>query len=238
LLKRRIALIVAAGTGSRLGAGIPKALVLAKDDIPESSLVAICCRTFKDSNLFDRIVVVYHPGSVLDFSRALSTIDYQFDLCPGGETRQASVRAGVRFLEQGGLSGETIVAVHDAARALVTIDILERVVLAAEAQGAASVALPVADALVRVRENGEFSDPVDRQGVFSVQTPQAFSLSDLSLAHEEAYKNSIIALDDAGLVGLHRPVVPVMGDPVNFKVTTAADLSLLREIYVSRATFE
>lgn len=230
----KIALVVAAGSGSRLGAGIPKALVLANEGDPNSSLLALCCRTFKESALFDRIVVIYHPSALNYFRQALSTIDYQFDLCPGGETRQSSVRAGVRFIEELGVGAESIVAVHDAARPLITIDVLRRVLYAAETHGAASVSLPVADALVRVSDNGEFDKPLNREGVFSVQTPQAFLLSDLLFAHEEAHKNEIFALDDAGLVGLHRRVVSVSGDPINFKVTTAADLSMLREICCKR----
>ncbi len=138
----------------------------------------------------------------------------------GGDTRAASVRAGLAAVPD----DAAVIVVHDAARPLATgflFDAVVDVVRSGRAAGAIPV-LPVADTLKRV--TGETVDStVDREGLVTVQTPQAFEAAVLRAAHAGAGEAS----DDAGLVEqLGATVLTVPGDPRNLKITRPEDLEL------------
>jgi 2-C-methyl-D-erythritol 4-phosphate cytidylyltransferase len=142
----------------------------------------------------------------------------------GGETRTESVRAGLAELPGDAL----VVLVHDAARPLLADDVVERV-LAPLSDGwdGAVPGLPVADTLKRVGDDGAIHETVSRDGLWAVQTPQAF-LADVL---RPAYAGEAAATDCAALVeaaGGRVKVVP--GDPRLLKVTTAADLERVESL--------
>lgn len=145
----------------------------------------------------------------------------------GGETRSASVRAGLAAVPE----DAAIVVVHDAARPLATGGLFVKVIAEIE-NGADAVvpATPVADTLKRVA-GGLVAGTVERDGVVAVQTPQAFRAEVLRRAHATAGD----ATDDAGLVeslGVKVHVVP--GESRNLKVTTASDLEFVQQIAEDR----
>ena len=155
-------------------------------------------------------------------------LDVQPDaVVAGGASRSASVRAGLAEVPE----GVDAVVVHDAARPLAHPGLFSAV-LDALAQGAdgAVAAVPVADTLKRVGADGRVVETVDRNGLWAVQTPQAFRLDVLRAAHAGEPE----ATDDAGLVeAAGGRVVVVAGDRRNLKVTDPADLALL-EAFVGR----
>jgi 2-C-methyl-D-erythritol 4-phosphate cytidylyltransferase/2-C-methyl-D-erythritol 2,4-cyclodiphosphate synthase len=144
----------------------------------------------------------------------------------GGATRQATVRNALAHLPD----GVRLVAVHDAARPLVSPALLERLVATAVQHGTAVPALPVQDTLKRSDDGRTVQATVPREGLYRVQTPQIFRADWLISAHRRAAEESFEqATDDAQL--LERagyPVYLVEGDPRNLKLTTPDDLSLLR----------
>jgi 2-C-methyl-D-erythritol 4-phosphate cytidylyltransferase/2-C-methyl-D-erythritol 2,4-cyclodiphosphate synthase len=144
----------------------------------------------------------------------------------GGATRQATVRNALAHLPD----GVRLVAVHDAARPLVSPALLERLVATAVQHGTAVPALPVQDTLKRSDDGRTVQATVPREGLYRVQTPQIFRADWLINAHRRAAEESFEqATDDAQL--LERagyPVYLVEGDPRNLKLTTPDDLSLLR----------
>jgi 2-C-methyl-D-erythritol 4-phosphate cytidylyltransferase/2-C-methyl-D-erythritol 2,4-cyclodiphosphate synthase len=144
----------------------------------------------------------------------------------GGATRQATVRNALAHLPD----GVRFVAVHDAARPLVSPALLERLVATAVQHGTAVPALPVQDTLKRSEDGRTVQATVPREGLYRVQTPQIFRADWLINAHRRAAEESFEqATDDAQL--LERagyPVYLVEGDPRNLKLTTPDDLSLLR----------
>jgi 2-C-methyl-D-erythritol 4-phosphate cytidylyltransferase/2-C-methyl-D-erythritol 2,4-cyclodiphosphate synthase len=144
----------------------------------------------------------------------------------GGATRQATVRNALAHLPD----GVRLVAVHDAARPLVSPALLERLVATAVQHGTAVPALPVQDTLKRSEDGRTVQATVPREGLYRVQTPQIFRADWLINAHRRAAEESFEqATDDAQL--LERagyPVYLVEGDPRNLKLTTPDDLSLLR----------
>jgi 2-C-methyl-D-erythritol 4-phosphate cytidylyltransferase/2-C-methyl-D-erythritol 2,4-cyclodiphosphate synthase len=144
----------------------------------------------------------------------------------GGATRQATVRNALAHLPD----GVRLVAVHDAARPLVSPALLERLVATALQHGTAVPALPVQDTLKRSDDGRTVQATVAREGLYRVQTPQVFRADWLINAHRRAAEEGFEqATDDAQL--LERagyPVHLVDGDPRNLKLTTPDDLSLLR----------
>ena len=211
-------LIVAAGSGTRLGRAEPKALVpLAGRPLLSWTLGSLAPAAFA------RTVVTAPHGRIHEFGR----IAGEATVVPGGDTRSASVRAGFAALSP---EPEDIVAIHDAARPLVTADESKRVVAAAERSGAAIAAIPVADTIKLVHES-RIVRTVDRSALWAAATPQAFRARVISLAMESGRE----ATDEAALCEeLGIPVEVVEISRLGFKVTTPADLELAEAILRSR----
>ena len=201
------ALIPAAGSGSRLGRG-HKALV----EVGGRSLLARSVSAF-EGQVNEVIVAVS--------AEMCEEVEAQFGdrvkLVRGGETRQMSVR---NLLDA---RDADIVLIHDAARPLLSSQVIQEVVREVERVGAASVVRPVADTLIQA-ETGE---TVDRQSLRAVQTPQGFKRNVIAAAHERALRDHTQATDDASLVRLAGyPVTLIEGSQWLMKVTTPADLEI------------
>ncbi len=211
-----VALIPAAGAGTRLGAGVPKAFVdLAGRTILQRSVDGVFAAGIGH-------VVVAVPADLVDSTRS-DVPDAQ--VVVGGTARSDSVRACLAAAV-GGSSAPDVVLVHDAARALTPPAVFARVIDAVRSGHDAVIpAVPVTDTLKRVDVDGTVVATVDRAPLRSVQTPQGFRPDALVRAHA----SSADATDDAGLVealGMHVHVVA--GDLMAFKITTDWDLRLAR----------
>ena len=211
------AILVAAGRGTRLGLEQPKAFA----KLGEDPLLAEPLRRLDESDWIDAIVIVAPPGweepaILLAEELACSKVH---SCVAGGETRAGSVRAGLAEVPEDAV----VVLVHDAARPLVTDDVIERV-LAPLADGwdGAVPGLPLADTLKRVGRDGRVEETVSRDGLRAVQTPQAFPADLL----RRAVENGGEATDCASLVEAAGGRVKVVeGDPRLLKVTTTDDLA-------------
>jgi 2-C-methyl-D-erythritol 4-phosphate cytidylyltransferase len=216
--------VVAAGRGERLGEQGPKALV----PLAGRPLLAYALGRLREAGL-PPAVIVHTPGEEAAFASALDGIPFAA-LVPGGATRTASVRAGLAALD----AGVTVVAVHDAARPLMPVEVIRRVVGAVAGEVvAAAPAIAIADTLKRVagtvtgEETTEVLATLDRDGVVGVQTPQVFPRSVL----ERAQRGGTDATDDLALVeslvadgAIDGRVVVVAGSPRGAKVTYPDDL--------------
>jgi 2-C-methyl-D-erythritol 4-phosphate cytidylyltransferase len=214
------AILVAAGSGERLGADRPKAFVALGDRV----LLAESLERLDGSDWIDAIVVAV-PVEWVEAAIALAeelVASKVAAVVPGGATRGESVRAALAEVPTEAL----VVLVHDAARPLVDEAVIERV-LAPLAEGFDAVVpgLPVADTVKRV-DGGVVAETVDRSSLVTVQTPQAFSADALRRAY--AGDDSVDATDCASLVEARGGRVRVVeGDPRLLKVTTRADLALV-----------
>lgn len=213
------AILAAAGEGRRLGEG-PKAFVrLGGVPMLAHSLV-----TFAKASSIEAIVVAV-PSERADEARALATStvpSVRVEVVSGGATRQESVRNALASIPDYVYT----VVVHDAARPLVTVPLIERVLEGLDIEMAAIVAVPERDTLKRERD-GRVVETVSRAGLWRAQTPQAFRTGPLRRAHERAVADGIDGTDDAMLVeriGIDIAIVP--GDERNLKVTTPDDLAL------------
>ncbi|MEO5588233.1 MAG: 2-C-methyl-D-erythritol 4-phosphate cytidylyltransferase, partial [Gemmatimonadaceae bacterium] len=143
-------------------------------------------------------------------------------LSVGGRERSDSVRNGLEDLPD----DLAIVAVHDAARPLVTSAMIDRVVREARKGNAAVPGLSIVDTLKRADDDNQVSETIDRHGVFRIQTPQAFPRRMLENAHERARAEGLTATDDAALCErLGERVVIVKGSERAMKITTEEDFA-------------
>jgi len=168
------------------------------------------------------VLVLVAPADRVDALRGeAADLPTDVRVVAGGARRQDSVRLGVAAVP----AGIGVVAVHDAARPLLSAETALAVVREAARSGAALAAVPVRDTLKRVSADGVVERTVDREGLWHAQTPQAFRTDVARTAHDEAVRRGLEATDDAALVealGL-ASVRVVRGDPWNFKVTDPPD---------------
>jgi 2-C-methyl-D-erythritol 4-phosphate cytidylyltransferase len=211
------AILVAAGSGQRLGAAVPKAFCLVRG----RTLLEHAHERFAGHPSV-RDVIIVAPGDRLGPAQALtgSTV------VAGGDTRQASVAAGMAALDP----DVEAVLVHDVARAFAPAAVIDRVV-AALCDGADAVipVRPVTDTIKRVDDARRVMHTVDRSTLVAVQTPQGFRRRVLEAAHRAAREAE--ATDDAGLVeATGGTVVVVDGADESFKITRPWDLVLAEAV--------
>lgn len=221
-------IVVAAGSGTRLGAGTPKAFV----DLDGRSILSHALEGVFATPAAHVVVVAPAERARDALSEALTAPGGRSDLVTvvaGGDTRQASVAAGLAAVPD----DVGIVLVHDAARALTPSEVFERVV--AEVEGGASgviPVLPVVDTLKRVAD-GSIVGGVDRSELAAAQTPQGFPRHVLEAAYAGA---SAEFTDDAALVAdAGHAVAAVPGHPLAFKITTPADLDRAQHLLAAPA---
>lgn len=217
-----IGVVVAAGSGSRLGAGIPKAFV----QVRGVSMVQRAIGTLGASGVVSGLIVVVPPDWREDGLEAMCVPEQggalsEIRVIRGGATRQQSVSRALSYCKATFGSAEFII-IHDAARCLTPPAVFRSVAEAAWVFGAATAAVPVVDTLRRVEAKQKtICGELDREGVWHIQTPQAFRIDLLHRAHEAAREE---ATDDTSLVTPLHPVQIVPGSRLSFKITTPEDL--------------
>jgi 2-C-methyl-D-erythritol 4-phosphate cytidylyltransferase len=221
--RRSVTVIIpAAGAGIRMGGRIPKQFLR----LTTAPILALTVGRFARHPAVGAIVAVAPGTQTRRAERLLRTLGRRVPILvvPGGPERQDSVRRGLEAVAEDAL----IVVVHDAVRPFVTATLITAVIEAARRDGAAICALPIAETVKRVA--GDYVDAtVDRAGLWSVQTPQAFHAPLLREAHDKALRDNIRATDEAMLVErLGHAVRVVRGLPENIKITTPADLRRAR----------
>jgi 2-C-methyl-D-erythritol 4-phosphate cytidylyltransferase/2-C-methyl-D-erythritol 2,4-cyclodiphosphate synthase len=214
-------IVVAAGTGARLGAGLPKAFAeLRGVTILERALEHVL------GSVEPAQIVVVAPKSHLAQASSIAQrlAPGYITVVAGGEHRQASVAAGLAVLEP----GIRTVLVHDAARALTPSVLFDRVVRAVQSTGAGVIpSLPVSDTIKRVDAAARVLETVDRSSLVHVQTPQGFPREALDAAYAAAREEAVPVqyTDDAALfAAAGHDVTTVEGEARAFKITTPWDL--------------
>lgn len=226
--------ITAAGAGERLGPGAPKAHRL----LDGKPLFVYSLRTFAGVADINHIIVVARADEVANVQEtiasdnSLGSSHLSIDVVAGGATRQESVARGLASLT----AEDDLVLIHDAARALVPVDVVRSVIarLVAGEQAVIPV-VPVTDTM-RAFTDGNLGPVVDRAGLVAVQTPQGFTKDIVVRAHQDFDAGSgVAATDDASLVELLGvSIAHVDGSPDAFKVTYANDLLLAESVIADR----
>ena len=240
---RCVAVVLAGGTGTRVGLDLPKQLIkIAGKPIIEHTIAALHA-----SPLVDEILVLMAPGHldpVHDIVRG-GAYPKVTRILEGAGTRNDTTRAAIEAISQGTETNgdeDCFVLLHDAVRPLVSQDIIEANVRALEQYDAVDTAIPSADTIIQVDEDQPLIDDVLRRDLLRRgQTPQSFRLSTLKKAYEQAGNDpDFTATDDCTVVLRYLPDVPigvVPGHERNMKVTEPIDVYLADKLFQLR-TFE
>lgn len=221
LLKLRYcgAVIVAAGTASRMG-GIDKIM----EPLNGEPLVMRSVRTFQSCDAIKEIVVVTRQDLVVPIMSLCAGIEKVKAVVAGGSSRPESVNAGLNALSD----KVKLAAIHDGARPLITWQVIDRTVRAANTYGAAAPAIPVKDT-IKLVQGGVVKETPERKLLFGVQTPQVFDIALLRGALKKAKDDGTEITDDCSAVErMGMSVKIVEGDERNLKVTTPMDLAVAK----------
>jgi len=217
------AIIVAAGSSRRMGLDKLTSLLAGKP------VVAHSLDRFEKCDLIDEITLVIRPDRRPEFEQIVRMFGFRKikKLVDGGKERHLSVWNGIAQLPE----GSEIVAVHDAARPLVSPALIGQAVMLAREVGAVSLAAPIVETLKRADISGYVTDNVDRTGLWGMQTPQVFRVDWLARAYKRiidsgrSVTDEVSAVQEAGL-----PVRLLQNPDWNIKITFPRDLDFAEKL--------
>lgn len=216
-LKTCGAVIVAAGNASRMG-GIDKVMA----PLQGEPMIARTVRAFQECDAVSEIVIVTREDLILPITNLCREMPKVKAIVCGGKSRQESVGLGLNALS----NKVKLAAIHDGARPLITWQVIDRTIRAANTYGAAAPAIPVKDT-IKVVEGRVVKSTPDRATLFAVQTPQVFDFDLLRGALKKAQQEGAQLTDDCSAVELLGAAVKIVeGDETNLKVTTPMDLKI------------
>ena len=221
------AIIVAAGSSQRMG--FDKLFA----SIAGEPVITHAIRAFERTVSISEIVVVAREQWHDEIRKIASSAGFKKirAIVPGGERRQDSVRAGLGRIDR----DAKYVAVHDAARPLITPEQIERAFEQCRVHGAAALAQPVNDTLKRADAEFLVVDSVDRHQLYAMQTPQFFERNLIEDAYEDLYaKNASVTDEVSAVERLGHKIALVLNDDFNFKITYPHDLPIAEFILRQR----
>lgn len=219
--------IVAGGSSTRFGGG--NKLFADLGGLP---VFIHSVRTFAPLTEPGQTVLVVPKEDEARFREALDLYAQEFDvrLVPGGAVRTESVKNGLKALS----SGTEIAAIHDAARPLASEELLRELVQAVKTSHCGAIAAEkMVDSVCRTDADGRISENVSRENLWRIQTPQVFPRAEICACYEEL-KDAVLTDDSAAFRACGKKVVVVENPSCNLKLTTRADLALLRFLLTSR----
>jgi 2-C-methyl-D-erythritol 4-phosphate cytidylyltransferase len=228
---RMVAVVLGGGVGTRFGAALPKQLLT----LAGKTLVEHCVGAFAEAPGIDETVLVMPSAYQEEASRIVGG---QVSVIEGGATRSDSVRNALAYLAARYPEAETGVLLHDAARPLVTQQIIADCAAALEKHDAIGTAVPTSDTILVVAD-GVIAGVPPRETLYRAQTPQGFRLETIVRAHALAAADPAFApTDDCGVVLRYLPDVPVhivQGSERNIKVTYPSDLPIAEALLADAA---
>lgn len=211
------AIIVAGGTGTRFNNDKPKQYVTLHDKTILEHTIAV----FQSMPQCKDICVVIHPEHER-FIKNKQKIHY----CFGGQTRQESVYNGLCSLKN--MKSNDIILIHDVARPFIKENFIQNLMTCMQDHQAATLALPVTDTLRYENSAAQ----ITRDGLYSIQTPQAFHYGIIKNAHEHAKNTHISYTDDSALASAHGVSVKfIHGSKENFKITYPEDITMAKNMF-------
>jgi 2-C-methyl-D-erythritol 4-phosphate cytidylyltransferase len=221
------AIIVAAGDSRRMGFDKLFATIAGRP------VIAHTIHAFERAACVDRIIVVAREDRHAEINAIVRDENFKKiqSLVPGGKHRQDSVRAGLGHLE----ATARYVAIHDAARPLITAEQIELVLEQCRLHAAASLAEPISDTLKHADSEFFVTSPVDRNQLYAMQTPQIFEQQLIEDAYRAVYAENASVTDEVSAVErLGRKVILVPNKDLNFKITYPRDLALAEFVLTQR----
>lgn len=225
-----IALLTAAGTGTRMGQDIPKQFIHVED----KPLIIHTLEAFQKHPSIDAIMVVTLP----EWSAVVKAYASQFGISklkwvvPGGATGQESIENGILTLSTE-VKPEDIIMVHDGNRCLVSHEIISNSLAVFHKYGSAVAAIPCVEAVFRSKDEGVSSvESIPREQLFRTQTPHTYTLEKLLWAHSEARKKGIknTAASCTLMQALGEKIYFSKGSETNLKITTVDDMMIFKAL--------
>lgn len=224
-----IALIIAGGSGYRMGQKIPKQFI----NIDNRPVIIYTLQAFQNHPAIDAIAV----SCLVGWNEILKAYAKQFDITKlvsivdGGENGQASIRNGVLELKKI-YSSEDIILIHDAIRPMVSAEIISDCIKQCKQHGSAITAVPCNSAMLTTDDSIQTTEFINREKLMNTQTPQAFSLGKLLWAHKEALNRGITnsVASCTMMIELGEKLYFSIGSEKNIKLTTTDDIDIFRAL--------
>jgi len=216
------AIIVGAGESSRMTHKKNKPLI----EVLNKPVIAYSIECFENLDLINNIIIVSKEEDIIDYSSIVEQYGFSkvSKIVVGGEERYNSVYNGLKELDE----KTDIVLIHDGARPLISIDIIEDAICECIKEKAVVVGVKVKDTIKVVNEDGFIIDTPKRSSLWIEQTPQVFDYNLIVNAYEKAFEDGFIGLDDASIVErLGNKVKMIEGEYQNIKITTDEDLLIV-----------
>lgn len=226
---KKIAIIIAGGSGKRMGQDIPKQFL----NVGEKPIIIYTLEAFQNHPSIDGIIVVCIDGwqTVLESYAKQFNITKLVSIAKGGKNGQASIKNGLDEAEK--LYGdECIVLIHDAIRPMVSSEVISDNIAKCEMHGNATSVAPCTTVVLNKTTDTYSESVTDRDTILLTQTPQAFILKDILSAHEEAAKKGITdsVASCALYTQLGRKVYFSVGDETNIKLTRPGDIQIFKAL--------
>lgn len=230
-MRKNIAVILAGGVGSRIGADVPKQFF----KVAGKTVMEHTIEIFQKCNLIDEIAVVIHPHYVNDVEAMVlnNNWDKVKKILNGGKERYESSQAAIRAYSN---DSNINIIFHDAVRPLLNQSIISDIIQALDKYDAVDVAIPAVDTIIETKiDKNEISQIPNRKFLRRGQTPQAFKIDTIRKAYEMALMDGPLQVsDDCGVVAKYLPNVPIYiveGEERNIKLTNTEDIYLLDKLF-------
>lgn len=228
-MPKRVGIILAGGTGSRVGLSIPKQLI----KIAGKTVMEHTIQIFQDADSIDEIFVLMHPDHVDVAESICAPYAKVTKVLAGGQTRNETTRIALDALSDS--PPDTKLMTHDAVRPLLSSRIIDDCIDALDSYDAVDVAIASADTIIEVDENREITNIPPRHRMRRGQTPQAFRLDTLVDAYEKAWRDpDFVATDDCTVILRYRPDKPIYvveGSDHNVKITEPIDIFIADKLF-------
>ena len=228
---KHIAIVLAGGSGRRMGNALPKQFL----KVNERMIIEHTIDAFERSVRIDEIAVVTHPDYVEEMKGIITANAWKKvgRVLLGGKERTDSTLSALRAYTE----GDDRLLIHDGVRPLVSQEIIENVCDALMTCDAVNVVIPAVDTIIEVRDGAMVAAP-KRENLRQVQTPQGFKRAVLAQAFDRAFEDpAFVATDDCGVVFKYAPdttIKIVDGDTTNIKITYKEDLEFAKKILDNR----
>lgn len=223
--------ILLGGDSLRTSTTIPKQYII----VNGKEIFLYSLETFIKNENIDKILLVV-SSLYLDLVK-IKIIPYKknksIKVIKGGSTRQESSFLALRYIKEKENNLENLnVIIHDSARPLLTTDLLDRIIAGVQEKKAVTSYIPLYNSLCTSKDQEKIEGYTSRDETFALQTPQAFSFDLIYKAHEEAINNHYLNINDDSILvkKLNKEVYLILGDALNFKITTFDDLKIFKRI--------
>ena len=223
-----IALVLAAGSGTRMNNEQPKQFIL----VNGKPLFLYSVETFQNNENIDAIVIATNKEFIEQVKELAKGYNKVKSVIAGGETRQQSVYNGLKEIEKFIKDGKDLVLIHDSARPLVSERIINENVTLGKQFGAVDTVVQASDTIINSKDKETINEILNRSELYQTQTPQTFEFGIIKKAHERALKDNVPNVTDDCKLVMHFGVDVhfAKGDKLNFKVTTPEDLEMFKAL--------